>query len=64
MKSNMAKYNFEVSIEAQTQGEAEVKLSSATVLMQKLKARELAKLADVVKNDPMKTAIAKKALGL
>lgn len=60
----MNKYSFEVSIEAQTQGEAEVKLSAASVLMQKLKAREIAKLADVVKNDPVKTAIAKKALGL
>jgi hypothetical protein len=58
------KYNFEVSIEAQVQGEAEVKLSAATVLMQKLSARELAKLADVVKNDPVKTSLAKRALGL
>jgi hypothetical protein len=60
----MNKYNFDVSIEAQTQGEAEVKLSAASVLMKKLKAREIAKLADVVKNDPVKTTIAKKALGL
>lgn len=58
------KYIFEVSIEAQTQGEAEVKLSAATTLMQKLTAREIGKLADVVKRDPVKTAIAKKALGL
>ena len=60
----MNKYSFEVSIEAQKQGEAEVKLLAASVLMQKLKAREIAKLADVVKNDPMKTSLAKKALGL
>ena len=60
----MNKYSFEVSIEAQTQSEAEVKLSAASILMQKLKAREIAKLADVVKNDPMKTSLAKKALGL
>ena len=58
------KYSFEVSIEAHTQGEAEVKLLAASTQMQKLKAREIAKLADVVKNDPMKTALAKKALGL
>jgi hypothetical protein len=58
------KHSFEVSIEAQTQGEAEVKLLAASVLMQKLKAREIAKLADVVKNDPVKTALAKRALGL
>jgi len=60
----MNKYSFDITIEAQTQGEAEVKLQAAAVLMQKLKAREIAKLADVVKNDPMKTSIAKRALGL
>ena len=60
----MNKYSFEVSIEAQTQGEAEVKLSAASILMQKLKAREIAKLADVVKNDPMKTSLAKESLGV
>jgi hypothetical protein len=60
----MNKYSFEVTIEAQTQSEAEVKLLAASTLMQKLKAREIAKLADVVKNDPAKTALAKRALGL
>ena len=60
----MNKYKFEISIEAQTQQEAEVKMLSATVLMQKLRAREIAKLADVVKNDPVKMALAKRALGL
>lgn len=58
------KFSFEVSIEAVTQQEAEVKLMAASTLMQKLRAREIAKLADVVKNDPVKTTIAKKALGL
>lgn len=58
------KYSFEVNIEAATQQEAEVKLMAASTLMQKLRAREIAKLADVVKNDPVKTTIAKKALGL
>jgi hypothetical protein len=58
------KYSFEINIEAATQGEAEVKLSAASTLMQKLQAREIAKLADVVKNDPVKTTFAKKALGL
>lgn len=58
------KFTFEVSIEAVTQQEAEVKLMAATTLMQKLRAREIAKLADVVKNDPVKTMLAKKALGL
>ena len=58
------KYTFEINIEAQTQQEAEVKLQAASTLMQKLRAREIAKLADVVKNDPIKTTLAKKALGL
>lgn len=57
-------YTFEVTIEAQTQQEAQVKLQAAATLMQKLKPGEIAKLADVVKRDPVKTAIAKKALGL
>jgi hypothetical protein len=60
----MTKFSFEVSIEAMTRGEAEVKLAAASTLMQKLRAREIAKLADVVKNDPVKTSLAKKALGL
>jgi len=60
----MNKYSFEVSIEATTQQEAEIKLIAASTLMQKLRAREIAKLADVVKNDPVKTALAKKYLGL
>lgn len=60
----MNKYKFEVSIEAVTEQEAEVKLLAASTLMQKLRAREIAKLADVVKNDPVKTTLAKKYLGL
>jgi len=60
----MKKFSFEVTIEAETQQQAEVKLMAASTLMQKLSAREIAKLADVVKNDPVKTTLAKKALGL
>jgi hypothetical protein len=60
----MNKFSFEVSIEAATHSEAEVKLIAASTLMQKLRAREIAKLAEVVKNDPVKTALAKKYLGL
>ena len=58
------KYTFEISIEAQNEDEALAKLKAASTLMQKLKATEIAKLAEVVKNDPVKTALAKKALGL
>jgi hypothetical protein len=60
----MNKYSFDITIEATSPQEAEAKLKAASVLMQKLKVNELSKLADVVKNDPLKTAIAKKAMGL
>lgn len=60
----MNKYSFDITIEATSPQEAETKLKAASILMQKLKVNELSKLADVVKNDPIKTAIAKKAMGL
>lgn len=60
----MNKYSFDITIEAPSSEEAEAKLKAASVLMQKLKANELSKLADIVKNDPVKTAFAKKAMGL
>ena len=58
------KFSFEVTIESATEDEAQKKLKAATTLMQKLKANEITRLADVVQNDPLKTAFAKKALGL
>jgi hypothetical protein len=60
----MNKFSFDISIEANSPEEALAKLKSASVLMQKLKANEISRLAEVVKSDPIKTAIAKKALGL
>lgn len=60
----MPKHTFEISIEAETELEASNKLRAASTLMQKLKANEITKLAEVVKNDPIKTSLAKKALGL
>ena len=60
----MNKYNFDITIEASSEQEAIEKLKAASALMQKLKVNEIRKLAEVVKNDPVKTAFAKKALGL
>lgn len=60
----MNKFPFDISIEANSPEEALTKVKAASVLMQKLKANEISRLAEVVKNDPIKTAIAKKALGL
>lgn len=58
------KYNFEISIEAGNTQDADTLLKSAIMLMKKLKPNEIKKLAEVVVNDPIKTAFAKKALGL
>ena len=58
------KYSFDISIDASTESEAVEKLKAAVVLMQKLKVNEIKRLAEVVKNDPIKTALAKSALGL
>ncbi len=60
----MEKYSYTITIEAASDSEAQTKLSAASVLMQKLRPHEIKKLAEVVKNDPVKTAIAKRALGL
>jgi hypothetical protein len=60
----MKKYNYELEIAASNEKEADTKMEALTVLASKLSAKELEKLAHVVKNDPVKTALAKKALGV
>jgi len=47
-----------------TKANADVKAKALAVLAAKLSAIELDKLADVIKNDPTKTALAKKFLGV
>ena len=60
----MQSFPYNLKIEAASEAEADTKVKAVGVLLKKLKANELAKLADVVENNPMKTALAKKALGL
>lgn len=60
----MKKYNYEINIEASTETEADTKMSAIGTLIKKLTAKELAKLAYIVQNDPIKTAMAKRALGV
>lgn len=60
----MSKYSYELHIAAANEQEAETKMRALIVLASKLSAKELEKLAHVVKNDPVKTALAKKALGV
>lgn len=60
----MKKYNYDITITASSEAEADTKMAALMTLAAKLTASELDKLAHVVKNDPIKTAIAKKALGV
>jgi hypothetical protein len=57
-------HEYNMKIEAKTESEATEKMKALTVLASKLSANELSGLANVVKNDPIKTAIAKKYMGL
>jgi hypothetical protein len=58
------KIEYGLKIEAKTESEAEEKMKALVILAGKLTAKELSKLALVVKNDPVKTALAKSYLGV
>jgi hypothetical protein len=58
------KYTFNITIEAESENDAQTKMDAAAILLKKLRTKEIKKLAEVVALDPVKTAIAKKALGL
>lgn len=60
----MKKYQYQISIEAKTEPEADSKMTALTTLASRLSEKELSKLAHVIKNDPVKTALAKKYLGV
>ena len=60
----MKKYHYNMSIEAKEEKEADAKMAALTILASKLTEKELTKLAHVIKHDPVKTALAKKYLGV
>lgn len=60
----MKKFTCDFSVPANTQAEAETKLKALSTLASFLTAKELEKLAHVVKNDPIKTSLAKTYLGV
>lgn len=60
----MQKFTYDITIEANSEAEADTIMRAVTVLVKKLKPNELAKLSHIVQNDPIKTAMAKKALGV
>ena len=53
-----------MAIEANTESEADGKMTALTTIATKLSTKELSRLAHIVKNDPVKTAMAKKYLGV
>jgi hypothetical protein len=60
----MKKFTSDFSVPATTIAEAETKLSALATLATYLTAEELKKLAHIVKNDPVKTSLAKSYLGV
>jgi hypothetical protein len=60
----MKKYQYNMSIEAKAESEADAKMQALTILASRLSEKELTKLAHVIKHDPVKTALAKKYLGV
>ena len=60
----MKTYKYQVTLEETTEAEADAKIEALTVLAKKLTVKELSKLAHVIKTDPIKTALAKKYLGV
>ena len=60
----MANFTSDFTISAETKQEAELKLKSIQTIVSKLNTKELVRLAEVVEKEPMKMAMAKKALGV
>ena len=60
----MSKFSYDIEISASNESEADTKMQALTILAIKLNAKELEKLAYIVKHDPVKTALAKQALGV
>ncbi len=60
----MKTYSYDFDIVATNEKEADIKIKALTILASNLTAKELEKLAWIIKNDPAKTALAKQYLGV
>jgi hypothetical protein len=60
----MKSYTYKFTLEENSEQEADAKIEALSTLAKKLSVKELSKLAHVVKTDPVKTALAKKYLGV
>ena len=60
----MKSYSYKFTIEEKSESDADAKIEALSTLAKKLSAKELSSLAHIVKTDPVKTALAKKYLGV
>jgi hypothetical protein len=60
----MTIYEYGITIESKEEKDADAKMAALTILASRLTAAELTRLAHIVKHDPVKTALAKKYLGV
>lgn len=60
----MKSYTYKFTLEEKSEQDADAKIEALSTLAKKLSVKELSKLAHVVKADPVKTALAKKYLGV
>ena len=60
----MKSYTYKITLEEKSEADADAKVDAMAVLVKKLDASELTKLAYIVKTDPVKTALAKQYLGV
>ena len=60
----MKSYSYKFTIEEKSEADADAKIEALSTLAKKLSVKELSKLAHIVKTDPVKTALAKKYLGV
>lgn len=60
----MKSYTYKITLEEKTEGDADTKIEALSTLAKKLSVKEISRLAHIVKTDPVKTALAKKYLGV
>lgn len=60
----MKKHTYAIVISAANQKQADNKARALKIISTKLSTAELLKLADIISNDPVKTQMAKAALGV
>lgn len=60
----MKSYTYRFTLEEKSEQDADAKIEALSTLAKKLSVKELSKLAHIVKTDPVKTALAKKYLGV